>query len=144
MLNYYYELKLVIIQNHTTLGTIIRDFESSHNIARAFRWFSIHSSLNKTVNWMSCHTTCKLSCILKINWSPTNHSREWQLECLLVYVPFHPIPFVKTFKFAMFGRVHMPLSWKLNRYSYRVLSGIDCTAVDHSEVSNFVECTITV
>ena len=33
--------------------------------------------------------------------------------------------------------------WKLNRYSYGVQFGINCTALDQSKLSNFVECTIT-
>ena len=32
--------------------------------------------------------------------------------------------------------------WKLNRYSYGVQFGINCTALDQSKLSNFVECTI--
>ena len=31
--------------------------------------------------------------------------------------------------------------WKLNRNSYRVQFGINCTALDQSKLSNFVECT---
>ena len=34
-------------------------------------------------------------------------------------------------------------SWKLNRYSYRVQFGINCTALDQSKLSSFVECTIS-
>ena len=36
------------------------------------------------------------------------------------------------------------VSWKLNRYSYGVQFGINCTALDQSKLSNFVECTLTV
>ena len=32
--------------------------------------------------------------------------------------------------------------WKLNRYSKGVQFGINCTALDQSKLSNFVECTI--
>ena len=32
--------------------------------------------------------------------------------------------------------------WKLNRYSYGVQFGINCTDLDQSKLSNFVECTI--
>ena len=58
-----------------------------------------------------------------------------------VYVPFRPVSPIKTFKFATFGCSHALLPWKLNRYSCRVLFGINCTALDQSELSNFVECT---
>ena len=32
--------------------------------------------------------------------------------------------------------------WKLIRYSYGVQFGINCTVLDQSKLSNFVECTI--
>ena len=32
--------------------------------------------------------------------------------------------------------------WKLNRYSYGVEFKINCTALDQSKLSNFIECTI--
>ena len=32
--------------------------------------------------------------------------------------------------------------WKRNRYSYGVQFGINCTALDQTKLSNFVECTI--
>ena len=35
-------------------------------------------------------------------------------------------------------------SWKLNRYSYGVQFGINCTALDQSKLCNFVECAIRV
>ena len=60
-----------------------------------------------------------------------------------VYVPFRPVSLIKTFKFATFGCSHALLPWKLNRYSCRVLFGINCTALDQSELSNFVECAIS-
>ena len=60
-----------------------------------------------------------------------------------VYVPFRPVSPIKTFKFATFGCSYALLPWKLNRYSCRVLLGIKCTALDQSELSNFVECTIS-
>ena len=56
---------------------------------------------------------------------------------MATYVPFRPISLVKTFKFATFVCVHTPLLWKLG-----VLFGINCTALNQSELSNFVECTI--
>ena len=59
-----------------------------------------------------------------------------------VYVPFRQVSPIKTFKFAMFDYPHALLPWKLNRYSCRVLVGINCIALDQSELSNFVECTI--
>ena len=49
---------------------------------------------------------------------------------------------IKTFKFATFGCSHALLPWKLYRYSCRVLFGINCIALDQSELSKFVECTI--
>ena len=42
------------------------------------------------------------------------------------------------FKFAAYAS----FSWKLNKYSYGVQFGINCTALDQSKLSNFVECTI--
>ena len=32
--------------------------------------------------------------------------------------------------------------WRLNRYSYGIQLVINCTALDQSKLSNFVECTI--
>ena len=46
--------------------------------------------------------------------------------------------FLLTFKFAAYAS----FPWKLNRYSYGVQFGINCTALDQSKLSNFVECTI--
>ena len=57
-----------------------------------------------------------------------------------VYVPFRPVSAIKTFKFATFGCSHTLLPW--NRDSCRVLFGINCTALDQSDLSNFVECNI--
>ena len=48
---------------------------------------------------------------------------------------FCPVSPVKAFKSA-----HAPL--KLNRYSYGVQFGINCAALDQSELSNFVECIV--
>ena len=45
--------------------------------------------------------------------------------------------FLLRFKFAAYGS----FSWKLNRFSYGVQFGINCTARDESKLSNFVECT---
>ena len=59
-----------------------------------------------------------------------------------VYVPFRPVSPIKTFKFATFGCSDALLLWRLNRYSCRVLFGINCTALDQSELSNFLECII--
>ena len=61
-----------------------------------------------------------------------------------VYVPFRPVSSIKAFKFATFGCSHALLPWKLSGYSCRVLFGINCTDLDQSELSNFVECTISV
>ena len=46
--------------------------------------------------------------------------------------------FLLTFKFAAYAS----FPWKLNRYSYGVQFVINCTALDQSKLSNFVECTI--
>ena len=43
-----------------------------------------------------------------------------------------------TFKFASYAL----FPWKLNRYPYGVQFGITCTALDQSNLSNFVELTI--
>ena len=47
--------------------------------------------------------------------------------------------------FLFFSTVNKITSfpWKLNRYSYGVQFGINCTALDQSKLSNFVECTIS-
>ena len=44
--------------------------------------------------------------------------------------------FLLTLKFA-----YASFPWKLNRYSYGVQFGINCTALDQSKLSNSVECT---
>ena len=46
--------------------------------------------------------------------------------------------FLLTFKFAAYAS----FPWKLNRYSYGVQFGINCTALDQSKLSKIVECTI--
>ena len=46
--------------------------------------------------------------------------------------------FLLTFKFAAYAL----FPWKLNRYSYEVQFGINCTALGQPKLSNFVECTI--
>ena len=46
--------------------------------------------------------------------------------------------FLLTFKFAAYAS----FPWKLNRYSYGVQFGINCTALDQSKLSNFVECNM--
>ena len=43
------------------------------------------------------------------------------------------------FEFAAYAS----FSWKLNRYSYGVQFWTNCTALDQSKLSNFVECTIS-
>ena len=43
-----------------------------------------------------------------------------------------------TFKFAAYAS----FPWKLNRYSYGVQFGINCTALNQSKLVNFVELTI--
>ena len=45
------------------------------------------------------------------------------------------------FIYSTFNKI-TSFPWKLNRYSYGVQFGIDCTALDQSNLSNFVECTI--
>ena len=45
------------------------------------------------------------------------------------------------FIYSPFNKI-MPFPWKLNRYSYGVEFGINCTALDQSKLSNFAECTI--
>ena len=37
----------------------------------------------------------------------------------------------------------MLFPWKLSRYSYGVQFGINCTALDQSKLSNFVESTVS-
>ena len=46
-------------------------------------------------------------------------------------------------KFAAYDCAYASFPWKINRYSYRVQFGINCTALDQSKLSNFVECTIS-
>ena len=46
-------------------------------------------------------------------------------------------------KFAAYDCAYASFPWKLNRYSYGVQFGINCTALDQSKLSNFVECTIS-
>ena len=46
--------------------------------------------------------------------------------------------FLLTFKFA----VYASFPWKLNRYSCGVQFGINCTVLDQSKLSYFVECTV--
>ena len=45
------------------------------------------------------------------------------------------------FVYSAFNKI-TSFPWKLNRYSYGVQFGINCTALDQSKLSNFVECTI--
>ena len=45
------------------------------------------------------------------------------------------------FIYSTFNKI-TSFSWKLNRYSYTVQFGINCTALDQSKLSNFFECTI--
>ena len=47
-----------------------------------------------------------------------------------------------TLKFTTYDCAYPSFPWKLNRYSYGVQFGINCTALDQSKLSNFVECTI--
>ena len=44
------------------------------------------------------------------------------------------------FIYSTFNKITSFL-WKLNRYSHGVQFGINCTALDQSKLSNFVECT---
>ena len=46
------------------------------------------------------------------------------------------------FRLLAFFFSYASLPWKLNRYSYGVQFGINCTALDLSKLTNFVECTI--
>ena len=46
-------------------------------------------------------------------------------------------------KFAAYDCAYASFPWKLNRYSYGVQFEINCTALDQSKLSNFVECTIS-
>ena len=48
-----------------------------------------------------------------------------------------------TLKFAAYDCAYASFPWKLNRYSYGVQFEINCTALDQSKLSNFVECTIS-
>ena len=45
------------------------------------------------------------------------------------------------FIYSTFNKI-TSFPWKLNRYSYGVQFGINCTALDQSKLSNFVERTI--
>ena len=45
-------------------------------------------------------------------------------------------------KFVAYDCAYASFPWKINRYSYGVQFGINCTALDQSKLSNFVECTI--
>ena len=47
------------------------------------------------------------------------------------------------FIYSTFNKITL-FPWKLNRYSYGVQFGINCTALDQSKLSNFVECTIRI
>ena len=46
-------------------------------------------------------------------------------------------------KFAAYDCAYASFPWKINRYSYGVQFGINCTALDQSKLSDFVECTIS-
>ena len=46
-------------------------------------------------------------------------------------------------KFAAYDCAYASFPWKLNRHSYGVQFGINCTTLDQSNLSNFVECTIS-
>ena len=47
------------------------------------------------------------------------------------------------FIYSTFNKI-TSFPWKLNRYSYGVQFEINCTALDQSKLSNFVECTIII
>ena len=47
------------------------------------------------------------------------------------------------FIYSAFNKI-TSFPWKLNRYSYGVQFGINCTALDQSKLSNFVECAIII
>ena len=46
------------------------------------------------------------------------------------------------FIYSTFSKITL-FPWKLNRYSSGAQFGIDCTSLDQSKLSNFVECTIS-
>ena len=72
------------------------------------------------------------------SWVPIIHELYEKVVWFFIYSTFNKITNCKRFKFA----AYMLFPWKLNRYSYRVQFGINCTALDQSKLSNFVECTI--
>ena len=47
-------------------------------------------------------------------------------------------------KFAAYDCAYASFPWKINRYSNGVQFGINCTALDQSKLSNFIECNIMV
>ena len=47
------------------------------------------------------------------------------------------------FVYSTFNKITL-FPWKLNSCSYKVQFGINCTALDQSKLSNFVECTINI
>ena len=47
------------------------------------------------------------------------------------------------FIYSTFNKI-TSFPWELNRYSYGVQFGINCTALDQSKLSNFVECAIII
>ena len=52
------------------------------------------------------------------------------------------IKMAKRLSVIFFSYASFP--WKLNRYSYGVQFGINCTALDQSKLNNFVEYTIRI
>ena len=118
---------------------------SWHNPARAcpvFNKLTWHEPAiqSKTSIWIAVnfkkHVT-SMSCTLEpAIWS---HDTGQQIpcfdRCLLIIT--------LTLKFVAYDCVYASFPWKLNRYSYGVQFGINCTALDQSKLSNFVECTIS-
>ena len=62
------------------------------------------------------------------SWVPIIHELYEKVVWFFIYNTFNKIT---------------PFPWKLNRYSYGVQFGINCTALDQSKLSNFVEYTIS-
>ena len=86
------------------------------------------STLKKHVTSMSCT-------LEPLIWSrDTGQQIPCFDRCLLIIT----LPL----KFAAYDCAYASFPWKLNRYSYGVQFGINCTALDQSKLSNFVECTI--
>ena len=81
------------------------------------------------------HVT-SMSCTLEpAIWT---HDTGQQIPCFERYL----LIITLTLKFAAYDCAYASFPWKLDRYSYGVQFEINCTALDQSKLSNFVECTI--